>query len=41
MKAETGSKTANTFDELKESVEGDVLHDEMSRAIYSSGSCEP
>ena len=29
----------STFDELKESVEGDVLHDEMSRAIYSSGSC--
>lgn len=39
MKAETGSNAANTFDELQESVAGDVLYDEMSRALYSSGSC--
>lgn len=29
----------SAFSELKDSVEGDVLYDEMSRALYSSGAC--
>jgi len=39
MKAGEGTKTVGTFSELRDSVEGDVLYDEMSRALYSSGAC--
>jgi anaerobic glycerol-3-phosphate dehydrogenase C subunit len=34
-----GNKTVGTLKELEELIEGDVLYDELSRAMYSSGAC--